>query len=280
MVIVKEQFIFNIPLELKYKSGIYCISNNVDSRIYVGSAKTLWKRFLGHFRKLEIDKHKNRYFQNFYTKHKEAIFTFTLLELVEDLSTLIDREQFWLDETKCYEHDIGFNICPKASSSLGVKRSPEYLAKISGKNSHNFGKKMPEERKLEMSKRHKGNQYWRSRKPFSEETLAKISEASKGNQHWKLRGPYSEETRKKVKEANQIPIILISKDGSFIKEYSGIIDAGKELNIDRSYIVKVCRKKRPAANGHYFQYKSEYLAQGKIIPSSDPYIPLISLPLL
>lgn len=280
MVVVKNQFIFNIPLELKYKSGIYRISNNVDSRIYVGSAKILWKRFLGHFRKLEIDKHKNRYFQNFYTKHKGAIFTFDLLELVEDLSTLISREQFWLDETKCYEHDIGFNLSPTASSTLGLKWSEEQKERRRGKNSPSFGVKMSEERKLEMSKRHKGNQYWRSRKPFSEETLAKISEASKGNQHWKLRGPYSEETRKKVKEANQIPIILISKEGDFIKEYSSTRHAAKELNICPSTITAVCRKKRKHAKRHHFQYKSEYLAQGKIIPSSDPYIPPISLPLL
>lgn len=245
-MIVKENFIFNIPDEHKKSSGIYKISQNIDNRIYVGSAVKLWTRFLKHIEKLKKDEHGNKYLQNFFNKNKNAIYSFNLIELA-DLDRLIEREQLWLDQTKCYEHDIGFNICPKADSPIGIKRDEDFRRKISGKNNYNWGKKLSEDRKRI------------------------ISEANKGNQNWKkIKNPCYKGLKEK-RDKSRVAIVKITEKGEYIEEFDSAIDVAKKFNLFNTNVIMVCKKKRKQIKGHFFIYKSEYLAR-------NPYIPQISLP--
>ena len=263
------------------ESGIYKITQNVDSRIYVGSAENFGGRFNRHINKLKADKHENSYLQNFYNKYPEAIFHFNLIELVPSLIDLIEREQFWLDETQCYEREIGFNICRKAGSCLGVKRTEEYKARLRGKNNPMFGKKRtPEQLKRlselmtgikrteEFKAKFRGEKNPMFGKKHSPENIERMSKASMGNQNWKLRKPYSCETIEKISAATSNPVIHISDNGEFIKEYSSAIRAAKELNIrSSSNISAVCRKIQKTVEGHKFLYKSDYLAKYSYQPT-------------
>ena len=289
---IKNNFIFNIPAELKHKSGIYRISQNIDTKIYVGSADNFGGRFHRHTNRLKKDKHENRYLQNFYNKYSEATFTLELVELVEDLSLLLDREQFWLDETKCYERDKGFNICMKARSSLGVKRTEEFKANLRGKNNPMFGKKHTPERIRKISEAMTGIKrteefclkFRGEKNPFfgkkhSTEILERLSKASIGNDNWKLRKPYSEESKKRMGESQKNSIIQTTKTGEFIKEFSSLIQAAQELGLPNSAgISAACRGKQKTVKGYYFQYKSDYLLQNK--ETVLDYSPPISFPLL
>lgn len=53
------------------------------------------------------------------------------MEYVSDTSKLEEREQFWIDETKCYERNIGYNSRRIANSNLGIFHTKETKEKIS-----------------------------------------------------------------------------------------------------------------------------------------------------
>lgn len=51
------------------------------------------------------------------------------------------------------------------------------------------------------------------------------------------------------------PIIQMDLNENFIKEWASAGKAGKELNIDSSCIIKVCKNKRQSAGGYKWKYK-------------------------
>ncbi|MEQ8172689.1 MAG: GIY-YIG nuclease family protein, partial [Candidatus Eremiobacterota bacterium] len=63
---------------MKKNSGIYCIINRVNQKIYIGSAKNLKDREKQHFSLLKNNKHVNKYLQNSYNKHGYENFEFKI----------------------------------------------------------------------------------------------------------------------------------------------------------------------------------------------------------
>lgn len=92
--------------------------------------------------------------------------------------------------------------------------------------------------------------------PRDEETRKKISIGLTGVKR-------SKETRQKIKETITIlqgePIKQFSKDGEFIREWSSISEASKELGIDRANIGHCCahRPNHNSAGGFIWRYKSD-----------------------
>lgn len=117
--------------------GVYCFKNKINNKIYIGSAKNLRKRFVQHISNLRLNKHHSIHFQNAWNKYKEENFEYNVIELVEDISILLVREQYYLDtllfaqeyinkqSTKFLE--LGYNINPIASNRLGSKQSIESI---------------------------------------------------------------------------------------------------------------------------------------------------------
>lgn len=157
-------------------SGIYMLLNLVTDMYYVGQACNFNKRWANHLSMLSNNKHFNILLQRAYNKYGEESFKFYVLELVADKTKLEEREQFWMDHSKCYERGIGYNIRKIADSNLGLKASEETRIKISlaGK-----GRKFSEEAKRKLSVKLKGNKS-KTGKKISEETRIKMSVAATG----------------------------------------------------------------------------------------------------
>lgn len=111
-------------------SGIYKILNKVNGKFYIGSAIDFTLRWSQHKYLLRLNEHDSSLLQNAWNKYGEEAFEFIILERCETENTLI-REQIWLDQTKCYEREIGYNFRKTAHSNLGVKWSQEHKDKIS-----------------------------------------------------------------------------------------------------------------------------------------------------
>lgn len=157
------------------KTGVYKITCLENNKIYIGSSKNIDHRFKVHVQKLENNKHINSHLQsawNLYTREK---FKFEIIESCDE-KDLISREQFWMDETKCYDRNIGFNACIKADRPTGYTHDDIARQKMS---------------------------YAKLGTKQSKETIAKRSEKSKGRKH-------SEETKK-----HQSEIKLGSKNPMF-----------------------------------------------------------------
>lgn len=103
----------------------------------------------------------------------------------------------------------------------------------------NSGRKYSDESKLKMSNSAKG-------KIISDETKAKMSKYSKNR-------PI--EHNKKMANSRKKAIIQYSKENVFIKEWDSAMDAGIELKIDSSGIIKSCKNKRPYCGGFMWKYK-------------------------
>lgn len=187
---------------MKNESGIYKITCIPNGKIYIGSAVRLPKRKNSHFETLSKGIHKNRHLQNAFIKYGIEKFTFEVIEIVHEKEKLIHCEQIWINKTRCYYNNTGFNICPIAGSTLGVKHSKETKEKrsvLNIGNKFNLGKKASHETRKKMSNAHKGNKYSVGR-VLSKQTRDKISASNKGRISPTLGMVYSDESRRKMSE--------------------------------------------------------------------------------
>lgn len=189
--------------------GIYRI-DGPSGKFYIGSAKWLSRRWIEHKRDLRRGTHGNPILQAAWSKYGEEKFSLTVLEYIDDVSKLIEREQFWIDQLDAV--NAGYNVLPIAGSSLGKAHSEETKMRMS--ESHK-GKKhgpMSEEQKAHYSKLYTGRK-------LSEETRRKMGDARRGKprpQH--VCDAVSKAQKGKPKSAEHIAKIVMAKTGKKLSE--------------------------------------------------------------
>jgi group I intron endonuclease len=193
-------------------SGIYKIQSiSHPDRIYIGSTFNIEDRWRKHLYDLRRNKHHSPKLQQHYNKHGEADLQFIIIEpcLPE---FLIVREDTYLKPLPY------FNICPKAGSCLGIKRTKEQNDKRKGQNTWMLGSKQSEEtkNKKRIAAKNVPAEVWkriadkRRGRKHSEETKAKISKALMNHgfseesilKMTKSRQNISEETRQKLRDSH------------------------------------------------------------------------------
>lgn len=133
------------------KSGIYKILNTTNGKFYIGSANNIKRRFIEHRKLLRGFRHPNAYLQAAWNKTWEHLFVF---EIIEECSiNILEREQYWLDLTKCYDRTIGYNLRCIANSNKGYKFSDEFREM---RRKMQTGKKLSDETRAKMSATHSG----------------------------------------------------------------------------------------------------------------------------
>lgn len=177
-------------------SGIYCITNTITGKKYIGQSINIKRRFKQHKRAVETKK-KGECFIMHRSMAKHGVDKFTF----EVLLYATDREYMNLMEEKCIEklntlHPNGYNLntggqCPIAISDASRQ-------KMMGRIPWNKGVPMTEEQRVKLSKAKKGKP---GRKGFthSEEQKKKHSEFMKGRVPPNKGVPMSEEQRAKLR---------------------------------------------------------------------------------
>jgi len=64
---------------------------------------------------------------------------------------------------------------------------------------------------------------------------------------------------KRVMSSMRIPIVQLSIEGEFIKEWASSLEASKALSFDASSIIKCCKGKQLTCKDYKWKYKSEYI---------------------
>lgn len=178
------------------KSGIYKILNTINGKFYIGSAVNLGNRFHTHRHKLEKNNHKNKHLQSAFNKYGANAFEFHVLEYCEK-DKLLEREQYWIDETKCCDRRVGYNLNPTAGNMLGYNHTDEVKQKLSILYT---GRKLSEETKAKMKGRKPSDEArakmsaFQRNKVVSEETKMRMSLAQKGKRK-------SEDHKRKLSES-------------------------------------------------------------------------------
>jgi len=91
-------------------SGVYKITCKNNNKFYIGSSIDINRRLKTHISLLKNNKHSNPYLQRAWNKHGVQNFKYEIIETIYDIKQLSIREKYWLDSTKCYKEEIGFNI--------------------------------------------------------------------------------------------------------------------------------------------------------------------------
>jgi group I intron endonuclease len=177
---------------------IYKIS--YGSMEYYGSSVNFENRVSGHVSKLRLGKHENPILQNIVNKHGITALQFSIVEIVDDKTKLLEIEQKYLDFA--FEHlstNERLNLSREAKSVMsGRSPSLETRKKISDSNkgkSKNVGIVRSEETRRKISEAHKG----KKKKPRTDEQKQKMSERMKGRKGT----PHTEESRQKLSLANK-----------------------------------------------------------------------------
>lgn len=161
------------------RSGVYCIRSTVSGRVYVGSAVDVRRRWSVHRWRLSQGTHHSVLLQRSWNKHGAGAFVFDVIEAVKDKSLLVGLEQHWIDKLKSCCPRSGFNIAPRAGSSLGRKHPPEVLAKMRAAQVGRKKAPFTDEHRAAIRASRLGNQ-WGKGIPKSADHRAKISSAKKG----------------------------------------------------------------------------------------------------
>ena len=117
---------------------VYLVTNKINGKIYVGSAKNFYVRFKS-YHSIHRTKKGRRLVEVAMQKWGIENFTFSILEEVSDITQLIVREQHYIDTLKPFD-TVGYNICPTAGSSLGRKLSDATRLKIAASHKGKGGR--------------------------------------------------------------------------------------------------------------------------------------------
>ncbi|HQS15017.1 MAG: hypothetical protein B7Y08_25495 [Rhodospirillales bacterium 24-66-33] len=169
-------------------SGIYEIVNLANGKRYIGSAVNLRRRWSAHRGALKAGNHVNIHLQRSWNARGAQAFVFAVVEYC-DRADLIRREQHHIDALR-----PEYNLCPRAGSTLGVRRSAEQLLRASAAH---LGKRHSAETRAKLSEVQRGRVH-------SLTTRAKMSATALGRKK-------SAETRSKISAAALGRIIPIDQ---------------------------------------------------------------------
>jgi group I intron endonuclease len=116
--------------------GIYCIRNTSNNKRYIGSSRNITGRWRVHKSRLTLNKHHSTHLQKSYNLGT-ANFVYEIIELVDDLSQLEAREQYWVDNFQSYKSDYGYNAV-RTVSTIDPARMRERWAKPGAKEAQSL----------------------------------------------------------------------------------------------------------------------------------------------
>ncbi len=136
-----------------HKAGIYRILCLNSGKYYLGSSNNCYKRWSTHWSALRANRHQNRHLQFAFNKYGKDAFVFEVLEEVENLDSLLEIEQEFIDQAP---KDLLLNCSFRANATmLGKQHSSKAKAKIAarskGKRNPMYGKKHTKESLAKMS---------------------------------------------------------------------------------------------------------------------------------
>lgn len=224
-------------------SGIYCIENLTTNKKYIGQSTKMEDRWSKHKSALNRGCHDNDYLQKAWNKYGESDFIFYDLEYC-DIDMLDDRERYYIDMHNTLNRNFGYNL--KSGGQDTNYFSDETRNKISEANKKYYSEH-PEQKQIRSARAY--NQW------ANPEIKAKISGVN-NSMYGRHR---TDEVKQRISQArtgapspkrNTTPVFCIELN----KQFKDATEAGKELLLDSSAILKVCRGERKTCGGYHWKF--------------------------
>lgn len=147
--------------KFKNNTGIYIIKNIVNNKVYVGQTfQNFQRRYWHHYWKLKDNTHDNKYLQASWNKYGEKNFIFQVIEVVDDVNIIENREIFWINYY--LKNNLSYNMALGGGGKRGVPMSEDAKKIVGAKNrAHNLGKVASDETKRKMSEIRTGKRVYR-----------------------------------------------------------------------------------------------------------------------
>lgn len=204
-------------------SGIYCITNLVNNKKYIGKSINIESRCKSHLN--EKYKKVNRHLQNAFDKYGGKNFTYSILENIpieKGDNYFKNRELYWIDYYRTTEREYGYNLRRDSSTNMIVHEETRQIFKniFKGNSNPNYNNYWSDEQKKRMSEIKK-QQYSLGIVKITEERKKLISERSK--QVWQdeqKRKDMAIAVSKARRKANKF--LQYTKENILIKEWDNV----------------------------------------------------------
>jgi group I intron endonuclease len=252
-----------------------------NGKFYIGSAVKLKKRYGVHKSSLENRTHDNEYLTNAYYASGASNFVFECIDFVEK-EKLIEREQYFIDTLKACDPIIGYNICPTAGSTLGLKRTQESKDKMSrfhGRKVYQWSEDeylVKEYDSIGMAEKETGlsrDGIKRAALGYGKYKYAGFIwsyESIKSKTKGQSRERISESLKDRISEKNGTQVVQKDINGNFIAEYKNARFAQLQTNISANKIRVACRK-GSICHGYKWEYLGEVKNGGRIGEKASRY---------
>lgn len=176
--------------------GIYCITNKVNGKKYIGQSTNLDARMKSHIYNLRYGKHHNLHLQAAYNKYGEKAFYLTIVEKYEkiDQGSLDDLEKDYILASQSYDLRYGYNM---QFGGIAGKPTVESREKISESNRR---RAVTIETRVKMASHRKGKTFPNRGYSHSEATRKKIGLKSIGRT-WSKESIEKREATKRAKRS-------------------------------------------------------------------------------
>ncbi len=182
---------------IDHRKGIYCITNLINDKKYIGSTfKSFKRRIASHKCLLRCNCHPNRHLQNAWRLYGECNFSFSVLEVIENEVELLKREAHWIHFYNCCDVDFGYNLGQIDVNSGRRIITEETKKKIGekqlGKLNHRYGKRLTDEERLVKSLNTRGTRcgednpmFGKKLSPDKKEVFVKMGKEA-SSKTWKI----------------------------------------------------------------------------------------------
>lgn len=202
------------------KSGVYCWTNKITGKKYVGSSVDLKRRFYNYYSigyLLRETTNNNSYIYRALLKYGYTNFSIEILEYC-DPENCVQRENYYLNLLK-----PKYNVLSVAGSNLGFKHSEETKAKFALRKSS-------EEARRRMSEAKKGINNPNFGKTHSEETKALIRAARLG------KSLISDSIKERMSKKGGTSLRVVDLETNEISIYTSIKKAAQAMGISQPAI--------------------------------------------